>query len=665
MDAHETKLQLLLEGTKQYVIPLFQRVYCWQKSDWNELWRDLLDIYDFNSSHEHFMGAIVTLPVNLQPHGVNKFVLIDGQQRLTTVFVILAAIRDLVIGDELSEKINELYLINKFGKKINRLKLLPTVADKEVFQSIIAGQDVSGDSLLVDVYRFFKRKLRGDDEQGNPIDLNRMHDVIMEQLTFVSVVLGTNDSPYRIFHSLNGTGVPLTQADLVRNHFFMHIPDPDEQEVAFHDLWLPMQQKLGVELTNFMWRYITKDGTSIRQNRIYDEMRARTEGKNQAQVIDILSDMHTFSDYYLRLIDPDQEANLQIRRRLKRINRWEIKTAYPFLLNIFDEYENERLSGEQFCQILDMIESFVIRRFFCRVPTNALNKYFIALYNSLDENNIIGSMRKYLLARKWSTDNEFLAGWERLPIYASGLEKSRHILESLEEAISTNNEPVDTTHSRITREHILPQELTEVWETMLGRDATNIHAMYLHTIGNLTLTGMNESMGNKPYEEKKKVFANSGFALNKYFEQCTVWDSEAIQERAGELGKVALQIWQRPFVEAVVDKQSDDPTGHKPTGFSLFGDEYSALSWRDVLLDVCGLLAERHGETFASKVIHVGSSRRQYISNTDDGMIAPMQIEGTQLWVEANQSAKSIISIVKQVLRACGYDEREFNVDWE
>lgn len=665
MKANETNLQPLLEGTKQYVIPLFQRVYCWTKKDWSELWRDLLDLYEADSSREHFMGAIVTMPVDMLPQGVSKFLLIDGQQRMTTILIILAIIRDLTRGkSDLADQINELYLINKWGKDMNRPKLLPTTADRDTFSNIIEGKEIL-DGSIGQSYRFFRRMLSGRDNHGHPIDLRHMHDVMMQQLAFVSVVLGSDDSPYRIFHSLNGTGVPLTQADLVRNHVFMLIPDPDDQQIAYEDLWLPMQEMQGEELTNFMWRYITKDGTLVRQNGIYDAIRARTSSMASGHVIGILEDMHTYAGFYIRLIDPAQEPNPHIRRRLERINRWEINTAYPFLLNVYNDLNAERITADEMSQILDLIESFVIRRFFCRVPTNALNNYFISMYRSLDQRNLVASVSEYLLARHFPNDQEFLDGWERLPIYLSGTAKCRHILETLEDALNTTNEPVDVTSSRITIEHVMPQSLNEAWKTALGSDADNVYAVYLHTVGNLTLTGMNESMGNIPFEEKQQFFARSNFALNDYLANCKVWDESEINKRVQTLGELALNIWGRPEGSETAAQDSDDPTGRKPIGFTLMGRDYETDTWREVLLGACAVLAEYHGDSFAARAVRATGSKRQYVSFSPEGMTNPAQIPGTELWVETNQSARSVLSTISHILAACGHDEDDFDAVWE
>ncbi|MEM7349074.1 MAG: DUF1524 domain-containing protein, partial [Chloroflexota bacterium] len=395
--------------------------------------------------------------------------------------------------------------------------------------------------------------------------------------------------------NLNAKGEPLAEADLVRNYLFMRIADPEEQKVAYQDLWRPMEEELGNELSNFMWRFLTKDGTFVRQASIYEVMKNRFSHLPQSsEVIDVLSDMHTYAGYYLRLIKPENEPNSDIRRRLARINRWEIKTAYPFLLAIYNDLEKGYISVQEMCRILGMIESFVIRRFFCRVPTNALNRIFIALYNSLDKTDIVSSTEKQLVTQDWPDDALFMERWSQLPIYNSGTAKCRHILESIEETLTHNNEPVDVTHDRITIEHVMPQTLSEAWEQTLGDQATQIHNSYLHTIGNLTLTGKNGPMGNDTFPKKQVVFAESNFALNKHFRDKPIWNEVAIQERGKDLAKVATQIWQRVDIDVATVKRQD-PTGHKPTQFTLFDEIYEVTTWREVLLKTVETLALLHG----------------------------------------------------------------------
>lgn len=670
MKANESKLQPLLEGTKQYLVPLFQRSYTWKRKRWQDLWDDLLALYESNEGREHFIGAIVSMPVEMSPEGVNKFLLIDGQQRMTTLLIILAAMRDLTAGKDskLSDQIHELYLVNKWEEGANSLKLLPSQPDRETFSCIIQRKDPGDDDNgIVKAYKYFYRKLEGFDGNGAVLDLKRLHTILMQQIMVVSVVLHKDENPYLIFESLNAKGEPLTQADLVRNYILMRINDSGDQEVAYRDLWLPMQNSLRGELTNFLWRYVNKDGTFVRQNAIYDAVKRRLAKLDSDGVVDVLMDMYTYSGYYLRLIDPEKEPNKDIRQRFARLNRWEIKTAYPFLLMAYHDYESHQLSADEMCHILDMIEAFVIRRFFCRIPANALNRIFISLYHGLDKENFVTFMQQELLKRGWPSDAQFLAGWIRFPIYSSGTAKCRHILEALEQALTKNNEPVDVTYPKITIEHIMPQTLNDVWEDILGHEAANAHTAYLHTIGNLTLTGENAPMGNEAFIQKRKVFAESNFALNKLLGNLGAWNQETILQRAKELGQMAVEIWAHPGGnESEMERASekDDPTGYKPIGFRLFDSEYSVESWREMLVRALVLMGKRYGDSFAAKAVQVQTSRRVHISHSPDGMVKPMQIPESELWVEVNQSSRQVLWVIRQTLKVCGDQEEDFEAYW-
>ena len=549
MDVYDVTLENLLEGTKQFVVPLFQRPYSWKKKNWDELWRDLLDVCEPSNSSKHFMGAIVTMPVDMQPHGVNKFLLIDGQQRLTTLFVVLACIRDLA-GEEtkLHDEIENLYLVNQFKEGSNRRKLLPTQADRQAFNAVIEGTDQTN-TVLSKVYAYFSKALRTGDTDSESLNFETLLSAMKSQLVFVSIVLNENDNPYRIFHSLNATGTPLTQADLVRNHIFMNIPDND-QEAAYSDLWLPLQEAYpGNQLRDYIWRFVTKDGVPIRQNGVYDAIRRRVRDLADAGSADhLLMDLKIVAEYYDRILDPDQETIRLIRTKLHRLSRWELTTAYPLLLNLYIALSSQGISVQEFCSVIDIVESFVVRRHICNVPIRQLTNYFIRVYKEVEgETDIVSAVSNYLLERNFPTDEVFLDNWLRHPLYGPGSrEKCRLILESLETFETSNNEPVDISFPKITIEHIMPQSLSPEWHNELGSESEAVHAQYLHTIGNLTLTGQNESMGNKPFAFKKEVFAQSSFAMNKHFENCMTWNADAIVQRAQQLGKHALRIWKRP-----------------------------------------------------------------------------------------------------------------------
>jgi len=616
------------------------------------------------------------MPVDMTPAGVNKFLLIDGQQRITTLFLILSAIRDIAYDrDErnLSDQINELYLTNKWAEGTNILKLYPSQADRAQFSKIVhRKEDLDNSNNIVKAYRFFKSRLEGNDPSGKLIDLKRIHTLLVQEIMVVNIVLDKDENPYLIFESLNAKGEPLTQADLVRNYILMRITNAEEQEVAYRDFWMPMQDALGNELTGFIWRYLIKDTNSakvIRLDEIYDEVKGILAKAKPSQVVDLLMDMHTFSGFYMALINPDShEPNKELRKRLKRLNRWDVKTTYPFLLNVYRDYKEKKISPQDFCDVLDILESYVVRRSFCRIPTNALNKIFLSSYKNFDPSFPAKSVSSDLLQHDWPGDSAFLNAWAYFPIYLSGTTKCRHILESLEIAMTTNKEPVDLSNAQISIEHIMPQTLNEEWEQLLGEKAAEIYDTYLHTIGNLTLTGSNSDLGNEPLLEKKKIYAQSNFALNKDLANAIIWGDFIIRQRAQKLGKLAIEIWKHPgeviktSTNGVINNL--DPTGKKPTGFSLFGVEYQVESWREMLLTALGEIAARHGNDFEERAVKVKTSKRIHIARNPDNMITPMKIPGSELWVEANQSSRSVLWVIGQALTNLGDEQEEFEAYW-
>lgn len=267
MKASETNLQEIIEGTKQYIIPMFQRTYSWVDKQWNQLWEDVIDLIDDNQNQSHFIGSIVSIPMNANTHGVQQFLVIDGQQRLTTLLVLLAATRDVAKKQgniNLADEIHNTLLINSYKSGEEVYKFLPTQVDKEFFKKIINNDTLTGleDSRIIKAYQFFFNKLEKMD------DISILKSKITANLSIVSIVLSPDDNPYLVFESLNAKGQPLTQADLIRNYLFMRIPT-DDQEDQYTRYWLPMQEKLGDQLTEFIRHYLLGVNINVRKSDVY------------------------------------------------------------------------------------------------------------------------------------------------------------------------------------------------------------------------------------------------------------------------------------------------------------------------------------------------------------------------------------------------------------
>lgn len=551
MKAGEVRFQQLLNGKIQYRVPLFQRTYSWNQDQWEKLWDDILEIYMLDKPRNHFIGAIVTLPIHDAPERAAKFILIDGQQRLTTLLLLLAVIRKKAEQTGLKslvEQISEECLINKYATvEEERIKLLPTKRDRLSFWTAISMQTPDDVTQVGAAWHFFEKAIEDGDLIGKPLELPKLKVRVTDYLDLVSITLDPDDSPHRIFESLNNTGMRLGPSDLIRNYLFMRIPDEQRQQETYDSAWFPMQEGLGDHLDGFFWRYLMKDGSLIRWEETYSQMQAVVEGDRKlenSQIPDFLRELGIYSSHYRRLIWPDKcEQNTALREYLSRLNSWEVEVAYPFLLNVFDALAHGKITDEEVAHILSMIESFVVRRAVCGIPTNRLRYIFANMSPSVDVASYVESSREYLLRNEWSGDAEFCDKFQTFRLYSGRLARTRLVLGALERSFG-HKEPIEFKET-ITIEHIMPQTLNEQWRKMLGERAGEIYAQWLHTVGNLTLSGYNPDMGNQSFEEKKKILRESHIELNRDIVACEEWNESTIRARAAMLADRAVAVWKR------------------------------------------------------------------------------------------------------------------------
>jgi uncharacterized protein with ParB-like and HNH nuclease domain len=595
MHASETKIQAIIDSQRQYVIPLFQRPYSWESPQWGTLWQDLAELCEEDNPRNHFIGSMVTMPSKSVPEGVTKFTLIDGQQRLTTLLVVLAVIRDKARKQpgNLAEKIDDLLLRNRHQEGADVYKLLPTQVDRPAFLAIMDGSKPLKGAPLTAAYEFFDRKLRLNPEVG----LETLYNVIRNHLVLVSIVLDKDDNPYLIFESLNAKGRPLTQADLIRNFFFMRI-HVNAQEKVYGEHWKPMQDRLGESLTEYIRHFLMRDGKIVRQSDIYYTLKDTIEDRGHDDVIAYLREVAAFSRYYSCLLRPEEERSAHIVERMGRLNRYEATTAYPFLLNVYHDYEQKRLSEGDFAAILDMLESFLIRRFICGVATSGLTKIFPALYAQARRGpSLVEGVRLALRDKSLPRDPQFKEHFATARIYGGDRSaKAKLILERLELSFD-HKEPVDP--DALTIEHVMPRTPTDWWRQHLGEDWEAVHAEWLDTVGNLTLTGYNSELSNLDFPSKKAQLQQSHVELNKHFEAVDVWDEQAIARRGEVLAERALKVW-------------PDFT-HRDGGEGEVGTE------EDVQEDV-KLLIARVLDHFGGQTERLGKGNR-YICRVADGKV--------------------------------------------
>lgn len=554
MDVHDEKIGNLIYRRRQYFVPIWQREYSWAHMQWDELWSDMKRLYDeiFNRNvgkdMNHFMGSIVLKPKELG--GVEKYTVIDGQQRIATLLILLALIRDKAKTDNpaLSNTIQTSYLLNSDIKSLDeQFKLRPSANDDPAFVKIMNGEsDIQGRLGLA--YARFERKLREEkDENGNGYDLQKLKELIIDNLRTVEIILAEKDDPNRIFETLNSRGLELEQADLVRNFFMMKIRNENQAEELYKGTWLPMQQSLSTirNLTEFFRHYLAKETHNrVKQDEIYRLLQQRLKWSSENEIIAELQRMKKFSEYYQRLLFPQEEPNSEIQKRLERLNQWKVSTAYPLLLKAY----SASVSEDDLCRLVDIIESFVVRRHFCNVKTNSLNSIFTSLCG-LEDDELVDSVEKELAAYRWNyrwpDDDEFVKSFAIFPIYKSSYAKCHLVLSSLERSFE-HPERIDLGNLEI--EHIMPRVLNDWWKAHVGADWEKVHAELLHTVGNLTFVAgeVNPQLSNSPFPEKKDWFMKTKVNLSEYLQALNKWTRPEILERGKLLSQNAVEIWKHP-----------------------------------------------------------------------------------------------------------------------
>jgi hypothetical protein len=386
------------------------------------------------------------------------------------------------------------------------------------------------------------------------LDYNKVKTILLERLVFVNITSEETDNAYLIFESLNNKGEELTQADLVRNYIFMKLP-PDNREEVYENQWLPLQEsfKSNVgnknyvdELTKAFWFYLRKDGKTINEKGVYQGIKQIFDN-SQNGVKAELDNLIQFAGYYQRINFYDKEPEPKLQRWFRRLARLDFTTCHIFLLNIYRDYEDQRLSLEEFRKIIQYLESYFVRRLFAGISTRSLGLVFNDLYQEVQKANsedLVAGLRTVLLSYEkskiWPNDEDFRQGIINRPVYSNASrDRVKLILESLEEYLT--KERVDP--GNITIEHIMPQKLTKYWQDMLGIKYKSVHKKWLHTLGNITLTGYNSELSNKPFKDKLLYLNKSNFTLNQYFRTVNVWNEEAIKRRADDLATIAIKIW--------------------------------------------------------------------------------------------------------------------------
>lgn len=566
LQAGETTLNKLLNTSRQFIVPIFQRNYSWQKSQYEQLWFDILRASKFKEKQNHFIGSIVYIDMGTPAGRPQQLLLIDGQQRLTTISILLCAIKDYVQKFNLETKLINLakiknqFLYNSDEIDEDRYKLLLNVQDKETYIKLIDNTIFTVNkpaTNIIKCYEFFYERIEDFIKQHGQID--EIYAGIFK-LSLVSISLDKDiDNPQMIFESMNSTGKDLSQTDLLRNYLLMDLT-PEKQTRLYKTYWKPMEELFGEDIYKNdvnKFDYFIRDFLTLKSdtgyickiNNVYENFK-RYYLDNNCEKFAVLKDLFTYAKYYA-CIDLLQENDDELKLYWQEFKKLDSHVVYPFLLKLYDDYSRQILIKEDFKKILQVVISYLWRRAICEIPTNSLSKTFATLYQAVDKDDYVNSVIKAFVFKssykRFPSDYEVREKLQTKDIYHFRLRK--YLLEALENYY--HKEPIDLNTANYTIEHIMPQNIEHnlSWQQMLGEDWQEVHSLYLHTLGNLTITGYNAEMSNKSFVEKvngESGFNHSHLKLSESIAQCDVWNKKAIQRRTNILTDIILKIWKYP-----------------------------------------------------------------------------------------------------------------------
>lgn len=563
MEARQTILQPLFEGTKQFQAPLYQRRYAWKQTQWDGLWKNILTQYQLSAagsgaaSTTHFLGSFVLAPVPGPQSTPAKSFIVDGQQRLTTLFALLCALRDAAAREHHGEyeRFNNLYLHNQYQEGGNRFRLVLTEDDRGHINSIVENYPAQPSGLVGAAYQFFANRIETRRVSGDPLNLALFEETIFNRIMVVEITAQHGDNVHRIFQTLNSTGVDLDQVDLLRNHFFMLLSARGER--AYRQIWQPMEARLGNRsLDFFLWVDLVRAGhDGINRDEVYRTWQEELEPieHHEEAVEGQMQELADRSEQYAKLVEPSFCEEPPIAARLARLKEWGTGTASPLLLHLLVEHEAGRYESSDIAQAMLYVESYLVRRLLARIPTNNLNRIFSGIVSSLPARDSIAVAVREALSgpgKYWPSDEDLLVKVQTVDFYRAQRPFQRqYVLRRLEESFN-DRERLDWEGSDLTLEHIMPQNLSEEWYRDLeesGENPLEVHRELLHTIGNVTLTGYNPQLSDKPFERKQQIYEMSRLEMNRRLTQTEKWRRVEVLARSALLGQAAIGIWPGPL----------------------------------------------------------------------------------------------------------------------
>lgn len=675
MKGSEAKMTGFMEGAdKRYIIPVYQRKYDWKLENCRQLYNDLKKIV-LEGRSSHFFGSIVSSVV---PVGSRlEYHIIDGQQRLTTVTLLLLAMRNLIAQQKLvsqsgrlDEQIAQRFLISPWAAADDQIKLRPVKGDREALARLFGDEeDFDPASNLTHNYRFFCDMLLKES-----ISIDELYAAI-GKLEIISITLDHDDNAQLIFESLNSTGLALEEGDKIRNYILMGL-NPREQNSYYDTYWTKIEKCTGNDVSSFVRDYLSiKEQVTPTLNTVYHAFKVYADGIRQP-ITTLLDDLLRYARLFEKL--RTCKSGLGEKRLddcLYRMSRLDIGVTRPFLMEVLRLNQDGKLSSQDVLMVFLTTEDYLFRRNICEVPTNALNKIFLMLnkeilrYDGTTENYVEKFVYALLSKResgRFPDDEEFSTALAAKQVYLMRGKYKAYLFERLENhgTIETKDVYTHLDNKVYTIEHIMPQHLTPAWTRALGPNSAEIHSTWLHRLANLTLTGYNPNLSNKTFAEKRDAaeggYKASGLKMNQKIARKETWGLAELEERNHELVALALKIWPFPqsgFVPATkdfdfctLDDEDIDLTGRSIAKYSLQNVEQPVSSWSSMFEQVVKFLHEKDKSVLFG-LVHApdeDSALSAILSGTEDGMRVPLKIDDG-IYVEKNTSTAYKISLLRRL----------------
>lgn len=562
MKASEAKFLDFLKKSPQFVIPIYQRTYSWTDKECRQLWEDILHTGRNDTISAHFVGSIVYVEKGLyQVTSQSPLLVIDGQQRLTTISLLIEALARILGESEpidgfSAKKLRNYFLLNPLEEGERKYKLVLSQTDKASLVALLEQQTKPREhSIRVESnFNFFHDRLVEVKDDIKSVCKG------LVKLVIVDISLNRDqDNPQLIFESLNSTGRELSQADLIRNFILMGL-EPQIQTKLYEQYWRPMEIDFGQEayathFDSFMRDYLTvKTGEIPNIREVYESFKEYSRSPKVNNIEDLVADIRNFADYYCA-IALNGEKDPDLKTKFRDIRELRVDVAFPFLLELYRDYAHGLLLKDELLQAARLVESYVFRRAVCGIPTNSMNKTFATFGRGLKKDRYLESIQAGFLLlpsyRRFPSDDEFKQKIQIKDLY--NFRSRSYWLRRMENHNRKERVPVD----EYTIEHILPQNesLSTQWKTELGSDWERIRKTYLHTLGNLTLSGYNSEYSDRPFVEKRDMkggFAESPIRLNEGLSNLHVWTEQSIKDRGIRLAEQAVNVWSCPKVEPTI-----------------------------------------------------------------------------------------------------------------